>query len=410
MATTFIFLFLCFTTAFFLPYFFYLFILSFSSFFNSFKPKENTTNANLKKFAFVIPAHNEESGIVKTIQSCQDIEYPKNLCSIYVIADNCSDSTAQVSKNAGAFVFERFHDTKKSKGYALEAFFENFLSQEKSANYEAFVVVDADTLVEKNILNAFCVRLLNGQNWIQCYYTSSNPNSSWRTRLLTFALALFNGVWLKGQTALGLSCSLRGNGMCFQKEALTRFPWKAYSLAEDLEFSWHLRLAGERVWFAPETKVYGEMVSQSGKTADAQRQRWEVGRNLLKKMFSKEILISQKISFSHKWLYWIDIHMPTLAKLCFISVTLLFIDLTLIFVNQIPFFQQDKFGVLGMSLLPFHLLLLCVLVFYCSLPFIIFNLPLSYIREFTKVPFYMAWKFKLLLKPKPKGWVRTERE
>ena len=139
-------------------------------------------------------------------------------------------------------------------------------------------MIDADTIVDPGILTAFAAALGEGKDWVQCYYTVRNPDASWRTRMMTYAFSLFNGVWLLGQDRLGLAVGLKGNGMCFSTRGLGRFPWRAYGLTEDLEFSWMLRIAGERTHFLPGTRVCGTMLSRGGSAATAQRLRWEAGR------------------------------------------------------------------------------------------------------------------------------------
>ena len=191
------------------------------------------------RFRFVIPAHDEEGNIRSTIASCRSVSYDPALYRVSVIADNCSDGTARVARAAGAEVFERNDPVRRSKGHALESFFEH--RPGGTDDLEAVVLIDADTVVDPGILSAFAVALAEGKDWIQCYYTVRNPDASWRTRLMTYAFSLFNGVWLLGQDRLGLGVGLKGNGMCFSTRGLARFPWKAHGLTEDLEFSWMLR-------------------------------------------------------------------------------------------------------------------------------------------------------------------------
>ncbi len=75
------------------------------------------------RFMAIIPAHNEEAVVANLIESLKKQDYPKELFDIYVIADNCTDNTAKVAKEAGAIVYKRFDETKKTKGYALNWFF-----------------------------------------------------------------------------------------------------------------------------------------------------------------------------------------------------------------------------------------------------------------------------------------------
>ncbi len=332
----------------------------------------------------VIPAHNEEANVGATVASCLDSAYDPSRFHVCVIADNCTDDTAFQARQAGAEVFERTNETRRSKGYALEDFFETrrtqsfpeFVSSEgkhspplrrggrggsrlarsigrsrrrppsipllkggrNSGNptqthtsekirrsqgqggdanpydFDAVIVIDADTVIDRGLLSSIARALGEGSDWIQCYYTVRNPDASWRTRLLTYAFSLFNGVWLLGQDRLGLGSGFRGNGMAFSARGLARVPWKAYGLVEDQEFSWMLRVAGERVRFLPDARVYGEMVTR-GKSAVSQRKRWEEGRSSLRSKFFRPILNSQALSLPHKLLDLLDLFMLPLMPL-----------------------------------------------------------------------------------------------
>src|SRR5262249_24441665 len=158
------------------------------------------------RFLIVIPAHNEEGNVQATITSCRAVNYDPALFRVFVIADNCTDETAGVASAAGASVFERSNDQLRSKGHALDEFFQTQKITETRADgtceYDAAVVVDADTVVDAGLLTRFSETLAQGADWAQCYYTVRNADASWRTRLLAYAFSLFNGVWLLGQDRL----------------------------------------------------------------------------------------------------------------------------------------------------------------------------------------------------------------
>ena len=184
----------------------------------SYKAEANPQN----KFAVLVPAHNEQDTLATTLDSLKQIDYPSDLFRVTVIADNCTDKTAQLAKTAGVDVVERIDEQKKSKGHALEWFF----NRQTADRFDAFVIIDADTVVSDNILQVFNNELLRGKDIIQAFYGVSNPDASWRTELLTYALSLFNGIYLAGFNGLGLGCALRGNGMCFSTDALEKVPWE----------------------------------------------------------------------------------------------------------------------------------------------------------------------------------------
>lgn len=363
------------------------------------RPLKDTPN-----FVILVPAHNEEVGIAATIGSLHALDYPRAAFRVIVIADNCTDLTAKTARVCGAEVLVRFDEKKKSKGYALEFALEA-LGREKTPP-DAIVVIDADTRVDRRLLQGFAMRLHDGDDFLQAYYSVSNPDDSWRTQLMTYAFGLFNGIWLAGEDALGLGCSLRGNGMCFSWKGLARRPWRAYGLAEDLEFSWYLRTVGEKIHFVPESRVYGEIISGNAKASKAQRLRWEKGRSELKATFARTIEAVELPSFK-KWLLKSDLHMPPLSRWVILSLLGAFANVSAL---VLALGLKDMAGlVLGTLLLLYYLLVFLSLGLYLSLPFTRLALPWRYLSALLRAPLYIVWKFKILLSRTPVQWVRTER-
>ena len=132
-----------------------IFILSFF-----YKEKQNIKSNKQHKFMAVIPARNEEKVIQNLINSLKNQNYPSELLDIYVIADNCTDRTALLSKEAGAIVYERYNNVRKSKGFALEWFF-NIILNEYPNKYDAFCVFDADNIVAPDFFNIMNSKLCN---------------------------------------------------------------------------------------------------------------------------------------------------------------------------------------------------------------------------------------------------------
>ncbi len=353
-----------------------------------------------KRFVILVPAHNEEAQIAETLKSLKGLAYPKENVSICVIADNCDDATATRARECGVDVLERRDDSRRSKGFALE--FAIHELHKKSHPPDAVVVIDADTQVDAELLSYFAGRLAAGQEWIQAYYTVSNPEASLRTRWMTYAFSLFNGTWLWGQDALGLGCAFRGNGMALSWSALQRVPWQAYGLAEDLEFSWYLRSQGERIYFAPEARVYGEMLPESGKAAEKQQLRWEHGRKELRQRYDLKI---HEFAFApwQRYLLAADLWMPPLSR--YVSLLVLFASGTGLFAILFPEGSQAAYKclqfLLGLSFGSLGLYLLS--------PFVRLDLPLRYLGALSTAPLYMLWKVRLLGSKAPTAWTRTER-
>ena len=142
------------------------------------KDKPLITNKN-HKFMAIIPAHNEEAVVANLVESLKHQDYPKELYDIYVIADNCTDKTAEVARKAGAIVYERFDETKKTKGFALNWFLGQKI--EEDADYDAFCIFDADNIVDVNFLKNMNKKLCQGEDVVQGYRDIKNPTDNWIT-------------------------------------------------------------------------------------------------------------------------------------------------------------------------------------------------------------------------------------
>ena len=223
--------------------------------------------------AILVPAHNESAGIARTVENLREIAHRDAAATVVVIADNCSDDTAALARALGARVLERQDDLRRGKGYALDFAFRTLARE----NLYGYVVIDADSVADANLLRAIRRHFAAGAQAVQTRYTVLNPDRSARTRLAELALSAFNCLRPRGRHALGLSAGILGNGFALRQAVLGRIPYSATSVVEDLEY--HLKLVeqGVRVHFADETTVRGAMpVAAAGQ--NTQRARWEGGR------------------------------------------------------------------------------------------------------------------------------------
>jgi 1,2-diacylglycerol 3-beta-glucosyltransferase len=239
------------------------------------------------RIAVVVPAHNEAAIVATTVASLLRTEYPAARRRVIVVADNCTDTTAAVAAAAGAEVFERTDLTKRGKGYALDYAFNVLLDEDWA---DAVAVVDADTVVEENLLQAFAARFAKGEQAVQANYEVLNVDDSWRTRLMHIAFTAFHEVRGTGREAMHLSAGLRGNGMAFSTSTIRKIPHRAFSVVEDLEYGIMLGLEGIRVAYAHETTVSGDMPADA-ESSVSQRERWERGRQTVRKMYVRRLLM-----------------------------------------------------------------------------------------------------------------------
>lgn len=349
------------------------------------------------RFDVVVPAHDEEAGIGATVRSLLAMDYPKEHFRVLVVADNCKDRTAEVARAAGATVLERENESLRGKGYALALAFAEVLAD----NADAVVVVDADTVVSKNLLRAFEARVRAGALAVQAEYAIRNPDSSWRTRLLRIAFALFHTVRSSGRESLQLSCSLHGNGMCFTRLVLEEVPYEAFSLVEDVEYALRLGEHGFRVHYAHEAFVYGEMVS-GGEGARTQRERWEAGRRQLAHQRGWPLFVSA-IRRRDPILFDLSLNLlvPPFARIAAGVFAGLAASIVLALARGPAAVPLVLWGFCAVSLLA-----------YLFRGWALSGTGASGLRDLAFAPAYMLWKVGLALKPKSDGkaWIRTARE
>ncbi|CAA7599937.1 Glycosyltransferase like family 2 [Acididesulfobacillus acetoxydans] len=251
---------------------FYYFALAM---FGLYRKKEKKILTPEKSFALVVAAHNEEKVIGPLVENLLQLEYPKELYDVFVVADNCVDKTALIARNAGAMVHQRFNDTKKGKGYALEWMFHRLFRLERQ--YDAVIIFDADNLVKENFLVEMNSKLCQGDKIIQCYLDSKNPFDTWVTNTFSISFWLTNRLLQLARFNIGLSNVLGGTGMCISTDVLRKFGWGATSLTEDLEFSMKALVHGVKTTWAHDAIVYDEKpltFAQSWR----QRKRWAQGQ------------------------------------------------------------------------------------------------------------------------------------
>ena len=232
----------------------------------------HTRGGRRLRLAILVPAHNEELLIARCVRSLLESDNTGD-STVYVVADNCTDSTAAVASAAGAQVLVRTDAVNKGKGYALQYGFQQALSN----GADGILVIDADSVVSPNLVGVVSRYIESGEEAIQCRYRVMSPNSNIRNRLMDLAFLGFNVLRPLGRDRLGLSAGILGNGFALSAGVLRSVPYRAESIVEDLEYHIHLVRAGRRVRFANEATVYGEMPG-GGAAAANQRSRWEGGR------------------------------------------------------------------------------------------------------------------------------------
>ena len=254
------------------------------------KDKPLKVNKN-HRFMAIIPAHNEEAVVGNLIESLKNQNYDKDLYDIYVIADNCTDNTAKVAKEAGAIVYKRFDETKKTKGYALDWFLKQKI--EENAPYDAFFIFDADNIVHPDFIKNMNKKLCQGEDVVQGYRDIKNPTDSW----ITAGYALFywsmHRFYHLARYNLGLSPLLNGTGFMVKFDVVKPQGWDTVTLTEDIEFSLKRIIKGKRLGWATDAICYDEQ-PVGFKQSWSQRSRWTAGHIQCIKEYTKQLAVAAK--------------------------------------------------------------------------------------------------------------------
>ena len=270
-------------------YWLYQFIISLCSFV---KIKEKPLKEDKQhRFMTIIPAHNEEKVVVNLIESLKKLDYPKDLYDIYVIADNCTDKTAEVAKKAGAIVYERFDETKKTKGYALNWFLQQKIKE--NAPYDAFFVFDADNIVDKNFIKNMNKKLCQGEDVVQGYRDIKNPSDNWITAGYAIFYWQMHRFYHLARYNIGLSPLLNGTGFMVKFDVIKPQGWDTETLTEDIEFSLKRIIKGKKLGWATDAIVYDEQPT-GFRQSWSQRSRWTVGHIQCIKKYTKDLAIAAK--------------------------------------------------------------------------------------------------------------------
>ncbi len=354
-----------------------------------------------RKFAFIVPAHNEEKVIAQTLYSLSGLIYPKKLFDVYVVADNCTDETAVIARSIGVNVLERIHETKKGKGYALRWAFDWILTHRD--DYDALIVVDADSLVSGNYLEVMNYYLEQGSEVVQSSDLVLPQPGNWSIEATRIGFLLFNYVKPLGRKLLNLNMGLRGNGMCFSTGILKEVPWEAWSLTEDVEYGLVLMLKGKKIEFAPEATVWARMPVKAS-NAESQRSRWEIGRLQIIRAYMSKFLIE---TFKKRSLVYFDVFIdlitPPFVNVMFVIMTIFSSVMLFYFLGFLPILQLLLWGTLGAAGL-----------LYVFLGLYVGGAERSLYKSLLRLPVYIMWKVKVYVKALGKGkevdWIRTKRD
>lgn len=242
------------------------------------KPEEHRP-AKENTFAVLISARNEEAVIGNLLRSLQSQDYDKTKYTVFVLADNCTDRTAEIARAGGAVVYERQDAEHVGKGYALDALLEH-MRKDDPAGFDAYLILDADNVLSPDYLTQMNRSLSDGYEVVTGYRNSKNYGTNWISAGYALWFIRESSFLNRSRMRLGVSCTISGTGFAFSRKVLADLNgrWPFHMLTEDLEFSAWLVANGYRAAYCEDAVLFDEQpitFAQSWK----QRMRW--GRGFL---------------------------------------------------------------------------------------------------------------------------------
>ncbi len=229
------------------------------------------------RYAVLIAARNEEMVLPHLLDSIRAQDYPAELIDMYVVADNCTDNTAQVAEAHGAKVFKRFNKQFIGKGYALDHLLKQIRYHVGWEKYDAFMIFDADNLLEPDYFSKINGLPSEGYEAFCGFRNTKNFGTNWLTSGYGLWYLHESSHMNRSRAILDTGCHVNGTGFGFTRQLLERLGgWNFFTLTEDLEFNNYCASNGIKIGYCYDAVLYDEQpltFSQSWK----QRTRWAKG-------------------------------------------------------------------------------------------------------------------------------------
>lgn len=221
--------------------------------------------------AVVVPAHDEEDGIGSTVSGI--VKQLGSSDRLIVVADNCTDATAERARAAGAETIVRQDLQRQGKGYALDFGVRHL----ESAPPDVVVIVDADCRLGPGAINALVAYVKVDGRAAQAFNAMTlPPNADAKRRVAAFAWIVKTNVRPTGLGVLGFPCQLMGTGMAIPWVAIRSIDLATGNIVEDVKMGLDLAAARHAPRYCPDARVESDFPATERGFA-IQRRRWETG-------------------------------------------------------------------------------------------------------------------------------------
>ena len=360
------------------------------------RPVERAEGSPPWRLLFMVPAHDEEQLIERCVRSLMKLDYPAELRSVLVVADNCTDRTSEIARAAGAGCIERDEPELRGKPHAIRWALERCDLEA----HDALIILDGDTMVDPGYGYAMSRVDALPDKAAQAYNGISNPDENALTRMSFVLSEVYYRFMYPLRQRANLNPPLTGAGICIGAAVLRKFGWPALSLSEDVEMFALLTLEGVRTECVAQARVYSHEEA-SVRTAGTQRQRWRAGRLAILFRLGPIVIFGSGISARQRLDLIADLVSPGPA----VGLGVVTLLAPAAFLLPIPASTWIGLALLASLVRP---------AVYTALTIAAQPDPGRVLRSFLYLPVYTGWRLftelKTLTRRGDGRWIRTERQ
>lgn len=240
------------------------------------KAKKYPEAKTMHSYGIVIAARNERLVIGNLLDSIAAQNYDMSLVRVFVVADNCTDDTAEICRAKGAIVYERNDPTRARKGYAMEYLF-SFIERDYGVeSLEGYLVFDADNLLHPDYLKEINKAFDTGVDAAVGYRNTKNFSTNLISAGYGIHFCRSSALMHRPRALLNVPTHIAGTGYVLRSHLL-RDGWHFTSLTEDTEFTLTSVADGLHIAFCEEAEFFDEQPYSMGVMV-RQRLRWSKGR------------------------------------------------------------------------------------------------------------------------------------
>jgi 1,2-diacylglycerol 3-beta-glucosyltransferase len=358
------------------------------------QPPRTGVDGDVPRLIFLIPAHDEELLISACLATIAALDYPKDRLTTVVVADNCTDATADHARRAGVICYERTDTTQRGKPYAI-AWALPRLTLDQA---DAVIVLDADTLLDADFARALARRAPLNDKIVQGYIDVSNRTETALTRMAAVLSTIRFRIVDQLKERCGLNVPL-GDGVCIGTGVLETYGWTAYAASETWELYLSMTVHGVRCECEADAHLYAQE-ARSLKQSASQRRRWTTGRLDVLLKYAGPLLRSRNTSGFQK--------VDALAELLGLGpaahVAIVAVLIAVLAIAQPP---AAVWLALALALSVGRLVLYTVLAVSRE------NDRWATVRAFAFLPLYAVWRLgvqiRSMIAVRDRTWVRTSR-